>query len=111
MPSSLADWSIFERLTTFARDVDAYPSLDDMVDHLVVISYRAGLAVVSRTFGQLSSHRLIFYWAEIICMAGKAARIACAHLRRSPDNIYFMTKYWKAKEHARRLMGEVKRAS
>lgn len=38
------NWSVIERLATFAKDVEAFPSVGDAVDNLVSVLYIAGLA-------------------------------------------------------------------
>lgn len=48
------DLFVFERLITFARDVDDFLSIDAAIDCLVSVLYTADLAAVPLTRGQLS---------------------------------------------------------
>lgn len=65
-------WSFFDKLATFAKDVDAFLSKNDVVEHLVSVLYTARLEAVPRTPKKLSVHRLVFCWSEEICVYHKA---------------------------------------
>ena len=104
-----ANWSLFRDLSFININADDLPCIDEAVQLLTLILYRAGLKSVPRTSGQF--HRKPLPWWNLECQnAHRAMRAAFTRYRRHRYP-HYQISFKKARSRFRRLIKKSRRES